>query len=250
MFDRLQTHGVTFVLKTGKWSRAQKLSAIKRGSHQSACQHSDFLCEEFVNMIRNGHWVLLPAHLVLEDDNLLLRPLGVFPERDRRPQIIWDYTFFSVNLDTTPLAPTESMRFGKALWLQRSRQPTLAWAQCTCPRSTLQMGSTEFGSIQTTPPSLGSCSLEPQAKSPSLSSLCSFSWDGCSPPPCSQQQQRQWQTWPSSSCKQMAPAPSIGWNNYRKRHPSQKKKGRLNSGALQRRPSLLLTGPQASLTPP
>jgi hypothetical protein len=116
MLDCLWTRGATVGPKTGKWSPAPKLGALKRGSHQSACQHSDFLCEEFVDMIQKGHWVLLPTHMVLEEENLRLSLLVVVPQRDRRPRTICDYTFFSVNLDTTPLAPSEAMQFGKALW--------------------------------------------------------------------------------------------------------------------------------------
>jgi hypothetical protein len=67
-------------------------------------------------MIRKGQWVLLPAHLVLDENNLRLSPLGVVPQRDRRPCTICDYSFFFVNLDTIPLAPPESMQFGRDLW--------------------------------------------------------------------------------------------------------------------------------------
>jgi hypothetical protein len=51
MLDHLQTQGATVRLKTGKWIRAQMISALKRVSHQSSCQHTDVLCKEFVDMI-------------------------------------------------------------------------------------------------------------------------------------------------------------------------------------------------------
>jgi hypothetical protein len=116
MRNCLRTRGATVGLKTGKWTRAQKLDALKCGSHQSACQHSDFLCEEFDDMNQKGHWVLLLVYMVLDEENLRLSPLGVVPQRDRRPRTICNYTLFSVNLDTIPLASSESMQFGKALW--------------------------------------------------------------------------------------------------------------------------------------
>jgi hypothetical protein len=94
----------------------RKKESLKRGSHQSDRQHTEFLCNEFVDMIHKGQWILLPAHLVLADKNLRLSPLGVVPQRDRRPRTICDYSFFFVNLDTIPLAPAESMQFGRALW--------------------------------------------------------------------------------------------------------------------------------------
>jgi hypothetical protein len=83
----------------------RKVEARNRGSHQSTNLHQDFLCEEFVDMIHKGQWVPLPAHLVTDETNLRLSPLGVAPQQDRRPRTICDYSLFSVNLDTVPLAP-------------------------------------------------------------------------------------------------------------------------------------------------
>jgi hypothetical protein len=92
------------------------MNALKRGSHKSACQHTYFLCEEFVDMINKGHWVLLPTNLVLDDDNLRISPLGFAPQKDLWPRTICGYSFFLVNLDTIPLTPSESMQFGQALY--------------------------------------------------------------------------------------------------------------------------------------
>jgi hypothetical protein len=103
-------------MKTPPWNLEQKQQALERGSHQSAKQHSGFLCEEFVDLMRNNQWVLLPADLVLHEPNLRVSPLGVVPQRDRRPLTICDYSFFLVNLETIPLAPPEAMQFDRALW--------------------------------------------------------------------------------------------------------------------------------------
>jgi hypothetical protein len=70
-------------MKTEPWWRHRKDEALKRGSYQSALLHTDFLCDEFVDMIHKGQWVLLPARLVLDEKNLRLSPLGVVPQRDR-----------------------------------------------------------------------------------------------------------------------------------------------------------------------
>jgi hypothetical protein len=79
-------------------------------------QHKGFLCEEFMDLICKGQWVLLSFHLVHHATNVRVSPLGVVPQWDRRPRTIYDYYFFLVNLDTIPLAPAESMKFGRALW--------------------------------------------------------------------------------------------------------------------------------------
>ena len=66
-------------------------------------------------MIKKGHWTVLPARLLLDQPDLRLSPLGVVPQRDRRPRTISDYSYFGVNEDTVPLAPQEAMQFGRAL---------------------------------------------------------------------------------------------------------------------------------------
>ena len=66
-------------------------------------------------MINKGHWTVLPADLLATEPALRLSPLGVVPQRDRRPRTICDYTFFGVNEDTLGLAPQEAMQFGRAL---------------------------------------------------------------------------------------------------------------------------------------
>jgi hypothetical protein len=103
-------------MKTPPWNLEQKRQALERGSHQSSKQHIGFLCEDFVDLMRKNQWVLLPADMVLHEPNLRSSPLGVVPQRDRRPRTICDYSFFLVNLETIPLAPPEAMQFGRALW--------------------------------------------------------------------------------------------------------------------------------------
>jgi hypothetical protein len=76
---------------------------------------TDFLRQEFVSMINKGQWTVLPARLVSHMRNLTVSPVEVFPQRDRGPRTIVDYSFCDVNEDTAPWAPTESMQFGRAL---------------------------------------------------------------------------------------------------------------------------------------
>jgi hypothetical protein len=56
-------------------------------------------------MIRKGQWTLLLAHLVLNETQLRLGPLGGVPQRDRRPRTISDYSFFGVNHETVSVSP-------------------------------------------------------------------------------------------------------------------------------------------------
>jgi hypothetical protein len=101
--------------KSAPWTLHQKLAALDRGSHQSAKQHMEFLCGEFVDTIEKGQWILLPAKLILNNCHLRLSPLWAVPQRELRTRTICDYSFFLVNEDTVELCPEESMQFGRAL---------------------------------------------------------------------------------------------------------------------------------------
>ena len=85
------------------------------GSHRSAELHQTFLREELADMVEAGHWLVLPYYAVRSAPDLRISPLGVVPQRDRRPRPIVDYTFTNINADTLKLAPTAAMQFGKAL---------------------------------------------------------------------------------------------------------------------------------------
>jgi hypothetical protein len=54
LLNRLRVSGATVATNSTPWSLQQKLSALERGSHQSAKQHVHFLCGEFINMIKKG----------------------------------------------------------------------------------------------------------------------------------------------------------------------------------------------------
>jgi hypothetical protein len=70
------------------WSLQQKLSALERGYHQSAKQHVDFLCSEFIDMIKKGQWILLPATQVLNNRNLQLKGCSACSKKLCGPSVI------------------------------------------------------------------------------------------------------------------------------------------------------------------
>jgi hypothetical protein len=103
------------VTKSAYWMLQQKLAALDRGSHQSATQHVEFLCGEFVDMTQKGQWILLPAKLLLNNHNLRLSPLDMVPQHDHQHNTICTYSFFLINDITMELCPEEYMQFGWAL---------------------------------------------------------------------------------------------------------------------------------------
>ena len=87
----------------------------QKGPHKSAKDHIPFVCQEMADFQAQGYWTILPYHAVRHLPNLRISPLGVVPQRERRPRLIVDYTYSRVNDDTLRLAPREAMQFGRTL---------------------------------------------------------------------------------------------------------------------------------------
>jgi hypothetical protein len=68
-----------------------------------------------LDFCKQGYWVVLPYEAVSTLPHQRISPLGVVPQRDRRPRLIVDYTFSNVNGNTLQWAPREAMQFGRAL---------------------------------------------------------------------------------------------------------------------------------------
>jgi hypothetical protein len=114
LLSRISKTGVPVLLSEPPWSAQQKHAVIARGSHQSAKLHASFLRNEMADMIEQKFWTVVPFSWVQTLPNLKLSPMGVVPQRDRRSRPIVDYSFYHVNKHTLPLAPSESMQFGRA----------------------------------------------------------------------------------------------------------------------------------------
>ena len=101
------------------WSAEQRDECVRRGCHQSATEHRDFLREEMAEFIESGFWTVLPYDRVRHLDNLMLSPAAVKEERDRKPRLIcnhsWPWQWSSVNETTVHHAPPEAMQFGGML---------------------------------------------------------------------------------------------------------------------------------------
>ena len=66
-------------------------------------------------MINKGQWLILPYSAVQHLLGLRVSPPEVIPPRGRHPRWIVDYSWWSVNADTLPLAAMEATQFGHAL---------------------------------------------------------------------------------------------------------------------------------------
>ena len=115
LLQHLRKRGASVTLATPPWDAQQQHAAIARGPHKSSHGERSFVCEEILDFCRQGYWIVLPYHTARDLPNLRISPLGVVPQRDRRPRLIVDYTFSGLNPDSLPLAPREAMQFGRAL---------------------------------------------------------------------------------------------------------------------------------------
>jgi hypothetical protein len=106
-------------LATQPWDDNRQDATILRGVHKLALDHLEFLPEELLDFVQKGFWMILPVTLLKKYPqiykNLQVSPMGVVPQRARRPCIIVDYTFFGLNNETVKMAPRDAMKFGKAL---------------------------------------------------------------------------------------------------------------------------------------
>jgi hypothetical protein len=102
------------VLRSPPWSKAKLDACLQRGAHASASDYGKFLEEEFTDFCAKGFWMLVPYADVRDLPGLRLSPIGVVPQRDRRPRVIVDYSFFGLNDETLKLSDPRSMQFGKA----------------------------------------------------------------------------------------------------------------------------------------
>jgi hypothetical protein len=115
LLQHLSRNGAPVVLTTSPWDHARCDAAMERGSHASTAEHNVFLRVEMGDMVSKGFWIVLPYSQVRSIPGLRISPMGVVPQRDRRPRTIVDYTFSDVNAETARLAPREAMQFGHAL---------------------------------------------------------------------------------------------------------------------------------------
>lgn len=97
------------------WGVGRCDDAILRGPDTSAHDERTFVFTEMLDFCAQGYWAVLPYAAVRSWQGLRISPLGVVPQRDRRPRLIVDYSFSGVNDDTVRLAPKEAMQFGRTL---------------------------------------------------------------------------------------------------------------------------------------
>ena len=114
LIEWLRKSGAPVLLSGQPWTSQELQEAICRGSHVLARHHADFLRSEMATMAAQGFWVVLPATLALDLPGVRVAPIGVVPQRNRRPRTIVDYSFWFLNEETLREHLPDSMQFGRA----------------------------------------------------------------------------------------------------------------------------------------
>jgi hypothetical protein len=61
LLQHLRQRGAGVPVQTSPWTREQLAQATHRGSHTSAKDHVEFVCEEMLGFAHQGFWTVLPA---------------------------------------------------------------------------------------------------------------------------------------------------------------------------------------------
>jgi len=77
--------GAPIILTMPPWTPSQVHAAATCGPHKSARDHHTFLQSNMAAMVRSGQWIVLPLALLAHLPGLRLSPIGVVPQRNRRP---------------------------------------------------------------------------------------------------------------------------------------------------------------------
>jgi hypothetical protein len=113
--EHLRTNGVPIRMMDENWTSEMLAERAQRGSHQSTKAYVDFVREEMADFDEKSFWTILPLATIQHIPNLRLSPLGCVPQRDRRPRLINDLSFYEINKNTVCMAPPDAMQFGRAL---------------------------------------------------------------------------------------------------------------------------------------
>ena len=90
--------------------------AIRYGAHSSTTKETTFVRKELQEQAQAGHIALFPLRAVIHLPKLWLYPLAAIPQRDRKPRLIYNFSWSGLNKAVTQVAHKEAMRFGEALY--------------------------------------------------------------------------------------------------------------------------------------
>lgn len=108
-------NGVPVKTTDPEWTPAERLNKFHYGAHATAEMNKAFIREEMAKFMECGFWTALPYELVKDLPNLHISPLGMKEEREHKPQLVCNHSFFGVNGFTISRTPSAAMQFSGAL---------------------------------------------------------------------------------------------------------------------------------------
>ena len=90
--------------------------AIFYRAYTSVTKETTFVRTKLAKQARAGYITFPPLQAVCHLPRLWLFPLAAFPQRGRKPRLIYDFVWSGLNKYVTQVAHKEAMRFVKALY--------------------------------------------------------------------------------------------------------------------------------------
>ena len=123
----VRDHGVPVPVRDEPWDADKLDECVRHGAHKSAQDHAAFLREEMADFMEANFWTVLPYDQVRDLPDIRLSPAGIKEERERRPRVVIDHTWYGVNDNTEPSPFLPAMQFGgtlpRILWRLRHADP-------------------------------------------------------------------------------------------------------------------------------
>ena len=114
LLEKLRVEGAPFVRNDKNWTQDKRDAVAHSTGYPSTLNCLGFTEQEMVDMAQKGYFAMLPCSSVRHLEDLRLSHAGAIPQNDRRPRTIIDCLRSGANDSTVPLAPRESMQFGRA----------------------------------------------------------------------------------------------------------------------------------------
>ena len=99
----MQEHGVPISAKYGM-TEQDLTRAVRYNTHASATEETDLVRAELSKQARSGHIALFSLLAIHHLPQLWLSPLVSIPWRDRKPRLIYDFSWCGLNKEVPHVA--------------------------------------------------------------------------------------------------------------------------------------------------
>jgi hypothetical protein len=77
LLEHLRVRGAAVPVTSAPWDPQRLGAAVERGPHKSSHGERQFVCEDMLDFIRQGYWIVLPYDVVKQHPQLRLSALAI-----------------------------------------------------------------------------------------------------------------------------------------------------------------------------